>query len=263
MSAGDAALASGPGLPRHFPIAGARVNSYKVFLCIGLCSGILLSAGVAVRSGLSPLRVGAAGLACAVLGLAGARAYHLAVNLGARPRPGSRASAWNPRGGGASVLGGLVVVPMVLLGDSLFGVPGPALGDHLALGVALGGAWIRLGCVFNGCCVGRESRSRLAVLQHDVRGVRRRRLPAQWMEIAWWALACLGLALVWSWPRTPGACALGVLAWYGLGRAWMETLREPGDLLLGRIPVNQVVGAALAVAAGSALVFATIGPHVR
>ena len=63
--------------PRYFRIAGHWVNSYKVFLCVGIYCGILVSAAVGARSGLSPLRLGTGLLLFALLGLAGARVYHL------------------------------------------------------------------------------------------------------------------------------------------------------------------------------------------
>src|SRR5438445_10681820 len=65
--------------PRYFRIAGRWVNSYKVFLCVGIYLGILVSAAGAQSSGISPLRVGLGSLALALIGLAGARVYHLLV----------------------------------------------------------------------------------------------------------------------------------------------------------------------------------------
>jgi prolipoprotein diacylglyceryltransferase len=75
----------------------------------------------------------------------------------------------------------------------------------------------------------------------------------QFLEIGWWILA--GIGLLWLWPRSfaPGTYALGVLAWYGLGRFWLEPLREAPDLVAGRVRIDQVVAGLLAVAAGCGL----------
>ncbi len=54
------------GFPRFFKIGGYWVSAYKVFLCIGIYSGILVSAALAERSGIPPLRMGAGALACAI-----------------------------------------------------------------------------------------------------------------------------------------------------------------------------------------------------
>jgi phosphatidylglycerol:prolipoprotein diacylglycerol transferase len=246
------------GFPGEFRIAGHRVNSYKVFLCAGLYAAILASAAAAERAGFSPLRMGLGALLCAIAGLIGARAYHLALNLRAHRRAGLRASAFDPRTGGWSVFGGLVLVPFSLLLQPLLGMPLPVFWDHLAFGAPFGGALIRFGCVCNGCCVGRESLTWLALRQHDVHGVVRRRLPAQWLEIGWWLLACAGIVWLWlrHWPA--GSYGLAVLAWYGVGRIWLEALREPTDVV-GGVRVNRVVAALLALVAGAGFVLVATG----
>ena len=253
MTARDQALAVAPGFPRYFCIAGRWVNSYKVFLCIGIYLGILVSAAAAQASGLSALRVGAGSLVCAVIALVGARVYHVAVHLRAYRAAGLGAAIWNTKDGGWSIFGALVIVPFTLSLDSLFGIPAAVLWDHMAVGIAFGGAWIRFGCICNGCCVGRESRGWFALRQHDTRGVSKRRIPVEWLEIAWWLI--VGLGLIWLWPeRLPSGCyALGVLGWYGVGRFWLEPLREAPELVYGRVRVNQVVAATLATVAGAGL----------
>ncbi len=248
-TAGSPALAS-PAFPRYFRIAGYWVSSYKVFLCIGIYSAILLSAFVGERSGLSPLRLGAGLLLFAIVGLIGARGYHLVVNFGLYRTTGFSLTSRDQMEGGGSVLGGLVVVPLSLLFDSIVGIPVAVFWDHMAIAIAFGGMWIRFGCVSNGCCVGRETNGWFALSQHDVHGVSKRRIPAQWLEVVWWLLACVGL--LWLWPRQlPAGCyAFAVLGWYGLGRFWLEPLREDSTVLYG-MRVDQVVAAFMAVIAGA------------
>jgi prolipoprotein diacylglyceryltransferase len=127
----------------------------------------------------------------------------------------------------------------------------------MAIGIAFGGMWIRFGCISNGCCVGRETNVWFALSQHDVHGFSRPRLPAQWLEIMWWFLACVGL--LWLWPRQlPAGCyAFAVLGWYGLGRCWLEPLRAHSTVLYG-MRVDQVVAAFLAVIAGVGFLWRTI-----
>jgi phosphatidylglycerol---prolipoprotein diacylglyceryl transferase len=241
--------------PRYFQFAGQPVNSYKVFLCVGIYLAILASAAAGVSRGFPPLRLGLALLTCGLVGLVGARLYHLGVyyvayrrmgRLSLRPRTSTE--------GGWSVFGGLLIVPASLLIAPLFALPFASFWDQVAVAIAVGGGWIRFGCVCNGCCVGRASHGWFALRQHDVHGIVRRRVPVQWMEIGWWLLACAGL--VWLWPmRLPaGSYAFAVLAWYGAGRAWLEPLRERPDTVAGRVRVNQLVAAALALVAGAGLV---------
>ena len=245
------------GFPRDFRIAGAWVNSYKVMLCVGIWVGSLASAALAQRSGLSPLRVGLAAALCAVTGMAGARIYHLLSHARHYLAQRSLRALWDGTQGGWSVFGALLtVVPASLLAARSVGVPVAVFWDHVAFGVLAGGFWIRSGCVFNGCCAGREWRGAFAVRLHDVHGVRKPRVPVQFLEMAWWlAGAALFLAL-WGARWSPGSYALGVLGWYGLGRSALEPLREHQDRVFGRVPIDQVVAGVLA--AGAAIGLALI-----
>ena len=243
-----------PGFPRYFNIGGHWVNSYKVLLCLGIYTGALVSAAVAERSGISPLRMGAASLGCAIAGLVGARLYHMLVFAPHYVGQRSWAGLWDSTKGGWSVFGALPAVAATsLLLAALLQIPVAVFWDHMITGIVFGGMWVRLGCVFNGCCEGRETASRYGVWLHDTRGRRKRRVPVQFMEIGWWALA--GVGLVWLWPLSlaPGTYALGVLAWYGLGRFWLEPLRAAPDRVAGRVRIDQVAAGLLAVAAGCGL----------
>ena len=233
--------------PRFFRIAGYPVNAYKVFLFIGTYAGILVSAAVGSRAGLSPLRLGMGLLLFALVGQLGARVYHLAVHFRTYRRRGLNLTSRDQQEGGWSVLGGLLVVPVSLMFDSILGIPLAVFWDHMAIAIAVGGAWIRFGCVCNGCCVGRDSEAWFAMRQHDVHGTVRRRIPAQWLEIAWWMTAWLGLLWIWPLALPAGAAAFAVLGWYGLGRFWLEPLRRTKSLVRGR-PINRIVAAALALA---------------
>jgi phosphatidylglycerol---prolipoprotein diacylglyceryl transferase len=239
--------------PRFFRIGGIWVNSYQFFLCIGLYCGILLSAVSAARSEASPLRVGVGSLVCAIVALIGARVYHVMVYLRHYRAGGFWREAWNSERGGWSVFGGLVIVPFSFTLSPIVGVPISAFWDHMALGIAFGGAWIRYGCTWNGCCVGRESQRWFAMTQHDTNLVYRRRVPAQWLEIGWWLIAGAGVIATWANEFPPGSYALGVLAWYGVGRFWLEPLRAQIDVVGDRVRINQLVAALLAMIAGALL----------
>lgn len=248
--AGDQVRAAGPAFPRYFNIGGHWVNSYKVFLCVGLYSAILLSAAVAERSGIPPLRFGTGCLLIAILGLIGARVYHLAVFFRSYPKDRFWAEAWNPKRGGWSVFGALIVVPFSGWVAALLGIPAALFWDHMSIGIVVGGALIRFGCVCNGCCDGKESQGWFALRQHDTQGMYKRRIPVQWLEIGWWLLAGVGLIGLWPARFPPGSYALAVVTWYGLGRFWLEPLREAPDRVYGRVRVNQVVAGLLAIIAG-------------
>lgn len=255
---GDPTRTTGPGFPRYFNIGGHWVNSYKVFLCVGIYFALLLSTAVAERSGIAPLPFGIGCLLIAILGMLGARVYHLAVFFRRYPKDRFWAEAWNPKRGGWSVFGTLIVVPFSWWVASLLKIPAALFWDHLSVGIVLGGAFIRFGCVCNGCCGGRESQGWFALRQHDTQGIYRRRIPVQWLEIGWWVLAGVGLIGLWPARFPAGSYALGVVAWYGLGRYWLEPLREAPDRVYGRVRVNQVVAALLLIVAGAGLLLLII-----
>ena len=204
--------------PRYVRIAGQWVSSFKVFLCLGICLGIFVIAALAQSSGFPPLRVGLGALALAIIGLAGARVYHLLVHHALYFGKDARHNVWNSGDGGGSIFGALLAVaPCSFAVARLLHVPASVFWDFLGAGIVAGGFWLRLGCAFNGCCGGRETRGWCGVWLHDTGGVRRRRIPVQFLEMAWWLLG--GIGFIWLWPRSfpPGNYALGVLGlvWAG------------------------------------------------
>ena len=237
-------------------MAGYTVNSYKVFLSVGICVGTFAAAALAASSGLSPLRVGLAAMVSALAGLVGARLYHVLVYASVYFKRDSPRSLWNTTAGGLSVFGALLTfVPVSFAAAGLVQIPAAVLWDLMGIGVLAGGFWIRLGCVFNGCCAGRETDGPFGVRLHDTRGVVARRIPVQFLEMAWWILGLVAFLSLWSKALPPGSYALAVLAWYGAGRFCLEPLREHPDVVFGRVRINQLVAALIAVGAGSTLVF--------
>ncbi len=242
------------GFPRDFRIAGAWINSYKVLLCVGIWVGSLATAALAQRSGLSPLRIGLAATISAVSGLAGARIYWLLSHARQVWAMGAWRAVWDGKRGGWSVFGALITfLPVSMIAARVLGMPAAVLWDHMAFGVLAGGFWIRCGCVFNGCCVGRESCGAWAVRLHDVQGVRKRRVPVQFLEMAWWLAGTVVFLAMWGTEWARGSYALGVLGWYAVGRSVLEPLREQRDLVGGRVPLDQVVAGLLAAGSGIGL----------
>ena len=241
--------------PRFFNIAGASINSYKVLLIVGLYAGTLAGAAVAERSGLSPLRAGLGAMTCAIAGLIGARVYYMLVNARTYLTARSWSVLWDSTRGGWSVFGALITfVPAAYGVARLLDLPIAFFADQLAAGALAGGVWVRLGCVFNGCCGGRETHGWFAVDLHDTHGVLKRRVPVQFMEMSWWLLGAVAFLAMWPKAFPRGSYALGVLGWYGLGRFFLEPFREESDLVFGTVRIDRLVAGLLAVGAGGAFV---------
>ena len=242
-----------PTFPRYFKIAGHWISAYKVCLCIGIYVGILASAAVAQASGISPLRMGLGCLSCAIVGMAGARLFHVAVSWRAYSNERFWTEVWNSKRGGWSVFGGLIIVPYSFLLAHWLSISPAVYWDHMIWGIVTGAVFVRFGCVCNGCCAGRTTSKWYGMSQHDIHGERQRRIPVQWLEIGWWLLAGAGLLWLWPYSLPPGSYALGGLCWYGVGRFCLEPLRQQPDLVGGRLRVNQVVAALLTLVTGGAL----------
>jgi phosphatidylglycerol---prolipoprotein diacylglyceryl transferase len=229
-----------------------RIHPYTVFLGVGIYVGTVATAVLADRSGFSPLAAGLGATACALAGLAGARLYHLVLRRTPFERRGESGS--NPRGGGLALFGAVpTFVPASVVVAHLLHYPTAVFLDLLSVGVLAGGFWIRLGCALTGCCGGRETEGPLGVWLHDVRGVVKRRIPVQFLEMAWWLVGLNAFFVLWPSGLPEGGYALGVLGWYGVGRFFLEPLRERPEVLFGAVRINQVVAGTMALCAGGAL----------
>jgi len=244
------------GFPRFFRFARYSVNSYKFFLAVGIYVGTLTTAALASAGGFSALHIGLAAMTSALAGLIGARFYHIVVHAHDYIGVGSRRALWDSTAGGLSVFGALLTfVPASFAAAALVDIPAAVLWDFMGIGVLAGGFWIRLGCVFNGCCVGRETDAPIGVRLHDTQGVTRRRIPVQLLEMVGWILGLVAFLSAWPQAFRPGSYALGVLAWYGAVRFLLEPLREDPDVVFGRVRINQVVAGLIALGAGGALIY--------
>ena len=102
--------------PRYFKIGGAWINSYKVLLIVGIYVGSLTAAALAQSQGRSPLRVGLGAMTCALIGLIGARVYHVLVYASLYLTARSRHLLWDVERGGWSVFGALITFVPASLG---------------------------------------------------------------------------------------------------------------------------------------------------
>src|SRR5262245_30929112 len=236
------------GFPRYFRFGRYCVNFYKVFLCIGIYVGTIVSALVAQTSGISPLRMAVGCVACGIVGMFGARILFLVTNARRFAKDRIWSEVWNSKRGGWSVFGGLIIVPFSFLLSDWLNIPLGVYWDHMIWGIVSGAVFIRFGCVCNGCCCGKMTSAWYGVHQHDTCGTCQRRIPVQWLEIGWWLLALAGLIVLWPLAFPSGSYAAGGLGWYGLGRFWLEPLRQQSDVVAG-VRIHQAIAALLAVAA--------------
>jgi phosphatidylglycerol---prolipoprotein diacylglyceryl transferase len=235
-----------------FQRGGIRVYSYPALLYLGLILGIAAGNLAAHAAGLDAARVFVATLILLVPALVGARLLFVASHWrGYRREP---ARIWRRAEGGAAMYGG---IPCMLLASvPLLGaldVPFGAFWDVATFSILVGMGFTRIGCLLNGCCAGRPSGGRFALVLPDHQGIRCRRIPTQLLEAGWAALLLLGALAIWPALPFPGALFLAAIVAYAVGRVGLEATRETRDVL-GPFDLHQVLSATLVVSGLGCLV---------
>src|SRR5664279_775905 len=148
--------------PVLFRLGKVTVWSYPAMLFVGLLAGIIVGNVLAHATGTDAFRVYVASLILLIPALIGAKLLYVLSHW--ENYRDDRAKIWRRGEGGAAMYGGLLfVLP--------FSVPVLA-----ALHLSVGSYWDvavvtmlvammfgRLGCLMNGCCVGRFSKSVLGI----------------------------------------------------------------------------------------------------
>jgi len=142
--------------------------------------------------------------------------------------------------GGAMLYGGLLLslavsVPLLQILNLSFA----GFWDVATITILVAMIPARIGCLMHGCCSGRATAGRFSIVAPNESGIWERRVPTQIMEMAL-AVALLLVSLaVQSKLRNEGVLFLTAATGYGIGRWWLESVRETtvrvGDLNLQRI----------------------------
>jgi phosphatidylglycerol---prolipoprotein diacylglyceryl transferase len=236
-----------------FSWRGHNIYSYPAMLYIGLLAGVFVGADVAQRAGISADRFAVAVVILLIPALAGSRLYFVLTRWEVYRHDPAR--IWQRKEGGMAMYGGFILaVPLSIPLLRALGLPFGSFWDAAVLTILLGMAFTRVGCFLNGCCSGRPSEAWFALFLPDHHGVWRRRIPTQIMEMIF-ALTLFGAAVALrGYSPFSGAIFCLVVAAYGVGRWYLESLRE--DETGGRDKtVLQVTSILLAIAALTGLVF--------
>lgn len=212
-------LAQGPAV---------RLWAWPGLVLLGAVLAILVQAALAVDAGVNALMVLALSVTGCLLGVGGARVWHLVLN---------RQPLSQFMNAGACIQGFLVTALAVLAGGSaLLGLPVLTVLDVSTPGILLGMAVGRPGCFLTGCCAGRPTASRFGLMSSD-RRVLVRRVPVQLIEAASaLALGILGLVMLLGPVRPiPGIAFLGSFAAYTLVRQLLFPLRVGTRTRRGRV----------------------------
>ncbi len=228
-----------------FEWRGTKVYAYTAMLYLGLVFGVMGGTYAGTLHGLGPGPVYASMLLLILPALLGARLLFVASNWNLyRDDPGR---IWRRADGGAALYGGLIV--SFLLSLPLLRALGISVGafwDATIVTMLIGMVFTKMGCLLNGCCGGRKTESKLGLYLPNEHGVWSRRIPAQLLEAG--LALCLLIGALVTWNRLPfaGSCFLIVLAGYGAGRWWLESIRESIDTV-GSISVHRMISVGLVI----------------
>nr|WP_255513622.1 prolipoprotein diacylglyceryl transferase [Homoserinibacter sp. GY 40078] len=256
--------------------AALRVTMYAVVIMVGIFLAVLITNRRLTRRGAERWIIVDVGIWAVVLGIVGARAYHVATHLDDFFGPGHD-QWWNPtaqgniwaiwQGGGAifgSLIGGAIGVA---IGCRFTGLRFWSVADAIAPGLLVAQASGRLGNWFNqelfglptdlpwGLEIDRPNAAIPDGLGDDVLFH-----PTFLYELIWNLVGfVLIIVITEQFRRVPGKTlpvlerraswqwgkVLGLyLVWYGVGRTWFESIRlDPSETFLG---VRSNVWAALA-----------------
>jgi phosphatidylglycerol:prolipoprotein diacylglycerol transferase len=134
---------------------------------------------------------------------------------------------WDPSQGGAAQYGGLaLVLPLSLPLLAALGLSFGAFWDVAVFTILLVMIFGRVGCLMNGCCAGRRSRSWITLYLPNRSGVWDRRIPTQCLEAGLAAVLLICAIVLRRSLPFPGALFLLVAAGYAAGRLVLESTRE-------------------------------------
>jgi phosphatidylglycerol---prolipoprotein diacylglyceryl transferase len=232
---------------------GFNIYSYPAMLYLGLLVGLFAGANAAQAAGMNADRFAIAVVILMIPALAGSRLYFVMTRWQFYRREPAR--IWRRSEGGMAMYGGIILaVPLSIPLLRGLALPFAAFWDNAVLTILLGMAFTRIGCLLNGCCHGRPSEAWFTLVLPDHNGNWQRRVPTQLMEMVF-ALLLFGAALA---LRTvapfPGAVFCVVLAGYGIGRWYLESLREDESGGLDKMSM-QATSVLLAFAAVIGLAF--------
>lgn len=245
---------------RGFPIGPLNINYYGLIIAFGLLLAVVYGCRRAKQFGFREDDILDGVLWVTPFAILCARAYYCIFqwNMYA-PDPISVLYIWK---GGLAIYGGVLGAA---LGVTVYALVKrmrlPALLDLVSLGFLIGQALGRWGNFFNREAFGRATGSflRMGLFNHTT-GSWEYYHPTFLYESLWNALGFVLLHILSKRRKYDGQIALGYVAWYGLGRAFIEGLRVD-SLMIGPFRVSQLLAAASCVLAVAALVVLHFLPH--
>lgn len=238
---------------KNISIFGFSIAYYGIVIVTGMMIAIWIAQREAKRTGQNPeqyLDLAMIGIAAGILG---ARIYY--VIFAWDYYKDDLLSIFNIRQGGLAIYGGIIGGGITLLVVAkVKKIPSAVLLDLAGMGVIIGQCIGRWGNFMNREAHGAVTEAFLKMGLQDAAGVVTYYHPTFLYESVWNLIGFIGLHLFSKKRKFDGEVFLLYVAWYGLGRAWIEGLRTDSLYLFSTgIRVSQLVAIVSFLAAAGIL----------
>ena len=229
-------------------VFGKDIYWYGIIICIGFVLAALYVNARVKEFGVTSDNLVDCLIICVPTGIVCARIYYVIFEWGYYSQhPSEIVAIWN---GGIAIYGAVIGVLIALLIYSrVKKLPFATLCDLAALGLLIGQCIGRWGNFVNGEAHGGPTDLPWGMSIDGADPVH----PTFLYESVWNLVGFVGLHFYSKKRKFRGEIALLYVAWYGLGRAWIEGLRTD-SLYLGTLRVSQVLAALSCIAAVAVLV---------
>lgn len=241
-------------LPESFSVFGFSIYWYAIIIVSGMFLAVLYAVKMFPKKGLEQDDLFNMFLIALPTALICARAYYVIFSW-----DDYKDNLWqifNIRGGGLAIYGGVIgAAVVVVLYCTRKKISFAKVLDILAVGLLIGQAIGRWGNFVNAEAFGDPSRPTNLPWAMTILGTAENVHPTFLYESVWNAVG-IPLLLLYQkkWQKADGELFLLYLTWYGLGRVWIEGLREDSLMLMTapiQIRISQIL-AGLSVLAGAA-----------
>ena len=262
MNAGDIAF---PHLgiylenvPRSFTVFGFEIAFYGLIIGIGVLAGILMAVHQAKVSGENPDTIWDFAIYAVIFSVIGARIYY--VIFAWDYYKDNLLSIFNTRNGGMAIYGGVIGAFLTLfLYCKIKKISPFRLGDLCVPGLILGQAIGRWGNFMNREAHGAVTDCFLKMGLVEANGEVVYYHPTFLYESFWNLIGFIGLHIYSKRRKFDGEVFLLYMAWYGLGRAWIEGLRTDSLYLFSTgIRVSQLLAAVFFVVSAGVIVWVRV-----
>ena len=247
---------------RYFQIGNFNIYYYAVIIAVGLLLAVTYGLRRGRHFGLTEDDILDGVLWIVPVSVIFARAYYCAFKW--EDFADNPISVLYIRDGGIAIYGAVIGAALcTVLHCKIKKIRLTAVLDLVALGFLIGQCVGRWGNFINREAFGAPTESFVRMgLLNTANGQTEYYHPTFLYESVWNLVGFIGLHFLSKKRRYDGQIALGYVAWYGLGRTFIEGLRMD-SLYLGSFRISQLVAAITCFVAVAVLIWQTFVPHDR